>query len=239
MKSSVAAVLLLVGAVCGQWNNWNAATSNSVDLAKQFQSMDDNGNAQFGYSHPGQSSVTHRDAQGGQRGSYAYIDPEGREIRVSYIADEQGYRIVSNDQVNVAQPIRAANIAPVAGNFLQETPEVAAARAAHMAALNAALANARASGNVDDGSWQAEAAPQQQRWTAPAPVQQNWNAPAQQTWNAPAQQTWTAPVQQNWATPQRWDMPQPVQDTPEVAAAKIQFQQAFQQAAALAASQPE
>lgn len=257
--SQVAVILLLVGAVYSQ------------DLARQFQSMDDFGNAQFGYSHPGQSSVTHRDAEGGQRGSYAYIDPDGREVRVSYIADQDGFRIVGNDQVAPApqqairaqQPVRS-HIAPVSGNFLQDTPEVAAARATHLAALNAALANARASGE-DDGSWSAEQdqrwsnpAPVQQQWTAPAPVQQQWTAPApvqQQRWTNPAtvpQQNWNTDISPTWNAPpnwnvvpthntapaQQWNLPQAVQDTPEVAAAKAEFQRAFQQAAALAAANP-
>lgn len=171
-------------------------------------------------------------------GSYAYIDPEGREIRVSYIADENGFRIVSNDQVApVLSPAPVVHAQPLSGNYLQETPEVAAARAAHMAALAAALANSKSSGQ-DDGSWNE---PKQQSWTAPVQPQPTWSAPVQPqpTWAAPVQQTWAAPVQQNWAAPQRWDLPQPVQDTPEVAAAKAEFQRAFVQAAALAAAQPE
>jgi hypothetical protein len=110
-----------------QQSTWVAPQSvqpSTSDTARQYQSQDGFGQAKFGYSHPGQSAETHRDAQGNQVGSYAYINPEGREIRVNYIADKNGFR-VDNDHT-------------------QETAEVAAARSSHMAAHAAALAAAKA-----------------------------------------------------------------------------------------------
>jgi len=194
----VAAVLLLACAVSGQ--NLN------VGSARQFQSADGAGQASFGYSHPGQASVTHRDHRGNQMGSYAYISPDGEEIRVSYIADEQGFRIVSNDQV----PISNAPAVPVlSGNYIAETPEVAAARAEHMAAL----ARAAAANGVPQNTWS------QQTWTAPAPVQQTWSAPA--------------------VSQQRWDLPAPVGYTAEVAAERAAFFAAYNAAAKAAAENPE
>ena len=69
---------------------------------------------------------------GNQVGSYAYINPEGKEIRVSYVADSLGFRVISND----------LPVGPVANMMVpmavRETAEVAAARAAHMAAFNEA-----------------------------------------------------------------------------------------------------
>ena len=197
----MAAVLLLACAVTGQ--NLN------VGSARQFQSADGAGQASFGYSHPGQASVTHRDHRGNQMGSYAYISPEGEEIRVSYIADEQGFRIVSNDQV----PISNAPAVPVlSGNFISETPEVAAARAEHAAAHARAAANA-----VPQNTWSS------------APVVQN-------TWSSPvvAQNTWSTP-----AVAQRWDLPAPVGYTAEVAAERANFFAAYNQAARLAAESPD
>ncbi|XP_046452146.1 pupal cuticle protein-like [Daphnia pulex] len=192
MKTSVAALLLLACAVSGQtWGNTGAYS----DIARQFQSQDGFGQAKFGYSHPGQSAETHRDARGNQVGSYAYINPEGREIRVNYIADENGYR-VDND-------------------YTQETPEVAAARSAHLAAHAAALAAARA------------ASPNQEQWVAPQPKK---SVPAP----VPVQQiAWTAPPTTRWNTVQAQPgLPQSVQDTPEVAAAKAEFFNTFRIAAA-------
>lgn len=197
-------------------------------------------------------------------GSYAYIDPDGNEVRVSYIADEQGYRIVSNDQVPLtnASPVPAV----ISGNYLAETPEVAAARAEHLAAL------ARAGGAIHPNSW--SPAPVQQTWSAPV-VQQTWS---QQRWDQPApmgdtpevanakleffraynaaakaaaenpdpeppRQTWSAPVvqTQTWSAPapvvQRLDLP--TTDTPEVIAAKQRFFEAYNIAARAAALNPE
>jgi hypothetical protein len=58
-------------------------------------------------------------------GSYAYFNPEGKEVRVSYTADHRGFRVLSND-------LPVANlVAPVQ---VPETIEVAQAKAAHLAA---------------------------------------------------------------------------------------------------------
>ena len=100
--------------------------------ASQYHSQDELGQASFGYAHPGQSATNLRDAFGNQIGSYAYINPEGKEVRVSYTADSRGFRVLSND-LPVA-PV-ANLVAPVQ---VQDTPEVAAAKATHMAALAAA-----------------------------------------------------------------------------------------------------
>ena len=90
--------------------------------ATQFHAQDELGQASFGYSHPGQAATTFRDAFGNQVGSWAYINPEGKEVRVSFVADANGFRVLSNDL-------------PVAPLAVQDTAEVAAAKAAHFEAL--------------------------------------------------------------------------------------------------------
>jgi hypothetical protein len=199
----VAAILLLACAVSGRW----VQQPTTSDVARQFQSQDGFGQAKFGYSHPGQSAETHRDAKGNQVGSYAYISPEGREIRVNYIADEHGYR-VDNDHT-------------------QETAEVAAARSSHLAAHAAALAAARAA-TPDQEQWDAPQ-PIKSKPVVTVPQQQSWSAPQQTTWEAP-QRSWAAaePVQVNYG------LPQPVEDTPEVRAAKAEFYASYREAAARA-----
>ena len=169
-------------------------------MARQYQSQDGNGQAKFGYSHPGQSAETHRDARGHQVGSYAYINPEGREIRVNFIADENGYR-VDNDHT-------------------QETAEVAAARSSHLAAHAAALAAAKA------------ASPNQESWETPQPIKSNpvVTVPQQTSWTAPQQTTWSEPV----SSQVQYGLPQPVEDTPEVRAAKQEFYAVYNEAAARA-----
>jgi len=100
--------------------------------ASQYHAQDELGQASFGYAHPGQAASNYRDGLGNQIGSYAYINPEGKEVRVSYTADSRGFRVLSND-LPVA-PV-ANLVAPVQ---VQDTPEVTAAKADHAAAVAAA-----------------------------------------------------------------------------------------------------
>jgi hypothetical protein len=193
------AIVLFACAVSGRW------VQQTDELARQFQSQDGFGQAKFGYSHPGQSAETHRDAKGNQVGSYAYINPEGREIRVNFIADENGYR-VDNDHT-------------------QETAEVAAARSSHLAAHAAALAAARAA-SPDQDSWETPQPIESSKSVVPVPT-----APQQTTWEA-SQRSWSAPV--SVPTQVQYGLPQPVEDTPEVRAAKAEFYAVYQEAAARA-----
>jgi len=100
--------------------------------ATQYHAQDELGQASFGYSHPGQAATNLRDGFGNQIGSYAYINPEGKEVRVSYTADSRGFRVLSND-LPVA-PV-ANLVAPVQ---VEDTPEVAKAKADHAVAVTAA-----------------------------------------------------------------------------------------------------
>ena len=100
--------------------------------ATQYHAQDELGQASFGYAHPGQAATNLRDGLGNQIGSYAYINPEGKEVRVSYTADSRGFRVLSND-LPVA-PV-ANLLAPVQ---VQDTHEVAKAKADNAAAVTAA-----------------------------------------------------------------------------------------------------
>ena len=92
-------------------------------FSSQYHAQDVLGQASYGFSHPGQAASHYRDAFGNQVGSYAYINPEGKEVRVSYTADSRGFRVLSND----------LPVAPIddnkAPNPVQDTPEVAEAKA--------------------------------------------------------------------------------------------------------------
>jgi len=98
--------------------------------SSQYHSQDELGQATYGYSYPGQASSTTRDAFGNQIGSYAYINAEGKEVRVSYVADANGFRVLSNDlpqapvDNQVAPVFTGVGPAPV-----EDTPEVIAAKA--------------------------------------------------------------------------------------------------------------
>jgi hypothetical protein len=94
----------------------------------QYHSQDELGQASYGHSEPGQAHAAIRDAAGNVRGSYAYIDPNGKEVRVNYVAGHGGFRAESNALPQAPVSILAQPL-PV-----QDTPEVVAARAAHFAA---------------------------------------------------------------------------------------------------------
>lgn len=116
-----------------------------VAAANQYHSQDVLGQASYGYSYPGQAAVNHRDAFGNQVGSYAYINPEGKEVRVSYVADANGFRVLSNalpqaPSNDLSAPVfNAVGPAPV-----EDTAEVAAAKAEFFRLYKEAAAAAEA-----------------------------------------------------------------------------------------------
>ena len=69
----------------------------TAGLTYKYHAQDELGQASFGYSHPGQSSSTVIDAAGNHIGSYSYVDPFGKLVQVSYVADGLGFRQVSNN----------------------------------------------------------------------------------------------------------------------------------------------
>ncbi|KAK4019577.1 hypothetical protein OUZ56_001592 [Daphnia magna] len=93
-------------------------------FTSQYHTQDVFGQAAHGYAYPGQAASNYRDAFGNQVGSYAYIGPQGKEVRVNYVADALGFRVLSNNL-------------PVAP---EDTPEVAAAKADHVKLVKEALA---------------------------------------------------------------------------------------------------
>ena len=63
---------------------------------QQWNTQDEIGQASFGYSYSGQAATNVRDADGNMAGSWAYVDPAGKLINVSYTADQRGFRVSSN-----------------------------------------------------------------------------------------------------------------------------------------------
>jgi len=102
----------------------------------QYHAQDELGQASHGYAYPGQAAAETRDAAGNVRGSYAYVNPNGHEVRVNYVADQGGFRAESN-ALPVAPAATLVGPAPV-----QDTIEVASAKAAHFAAVAEATARA-------------------------------------------------------------------------------------------------
>jgi len=170
--------------------------------SSQYHAQDELGQATYGYSYPGQASSTTRDAFGNQIGSYAYINAEGKEVRVSYVADANGFRVLSNDlpqapvDNQVAPVFTGVGPAPV-----EDTPEVVAAKAEFFKMFKEAAEAAAASPE---------------------------SAPESATEAAPEAESDAVEV-----------MSAPVEYTPEVSAARAEFFKMYDEAAAAAAAAPE
>ena len=119
--------------------------------SNQFQAQDEFGNLQYGYSNL--NSVKHEvgNTYAGVSGGYSYVDANGQLQRVEYIADGAGFRVadsrlpVFNPEPLVAptfnpEPLVAPTFNPEPLVAPEDTPEVAAAKAEHLAAVEAAKA---------------------------------------------------------------------------------------------------
>ncbi|XP_026501322.2 pupal cuticle protein-like [Vanessa tameamea] len=137
--------------------------------------------------------------------------------------DNSGQWNDNSGQWNAAAAAPAWNAAGHAPAPVAETPEVAQARAAHLAALSAANSAPNNNGQ--------------------------WNAPAHNQWNAPAQNQWNAPAQNKWNGAPSWQGP-PAQirlaqngagilETPEVAAARAAHLAAHSQVSHAAPAHPQ
>merc|ERR1712027_203302 len=114
--------------------------------SSQFHAQDEFGQFSFGYENINSAKTETKDAFGVTRGSYQYVDANGILQTVNYIADPvNGFR--------------------VAGTNIPVAPEVAAARAEHLAAHEKAKAEA-AEASIEkreaepiDGDYEIPAAP--------------------------------------------------------------------------------
>merc|ERR1712126_614312 len=127
--------------------------------ASQYHSQDEFGSAAYGHVQPNQAHSAVRDYTGAVRGSYSYINAEGKEIFVDYIADQGGFRVLSNSlpvgpENNLQAPVFEGKAPVFEGKApvfdlegpapVEDTPEVKAAREEHLAAHAKALAAAEA-----------------------------------------------------------------------------------------------
>merc|ERR1719464_104187 len=108
-------------------------------VGSQFHSQDELGNLNYGYTNINSAKQEVGNTYGGVQGAYSYVDANGELQRVEYVADDLGFR-VADSRLPLA-PVYDG-VAPVFDPELpvapEDTPEVKAARAAHMAALEAA-----------------------------------------------------------------------------------------------------
>merc|ERR1712110_626843 len=114
-------------------------------LSSQFAAQDEFGNTQYGYSNLNSAKHEVGNAFTGVSGSYQYVDANGKLQTVNYVADALGFR-VEDTRLPVA-PVYdgVAPEAPVydgvAPEPVQDTPEVVAAREAHLAAFEEVVAS--------------------------------------------------------------------------------------------------
>ncbi|XP_042869318.1 uncharacterized protein LOC122251435 [Penaeus japonicus] len=120
-----------------------AAVAPVAPIQSQYHAQDEIGQYSFGYAGGPSSRAESRDAFGVVRGSYNYVDSEGKVQTQHYVADALGFR-VSGTNLPVAPD--APEAAPLAAlpEPVQDTPEVASAKAAHQQAYDEAAAAAAA-----------------------------------------------------------------------------------------------
>jgi len=100
-----------------------------VPVISKYHAQDEFGQYQFGYADAYSNRNENRDLNGVVSGSYNYVDANGVPQTVNYIADHQGFR---------AQGTTIQFDAKAAPLPVEDTPEVVAARAAHLKAYAAA-----------------------------------------------------------------------------------------------------
>merc|ERR1719510_1077526 len=101
-------------------------------VGSQFHAQDEFGNLNYGYTNTNSAKQEVGNTYGGVQGAYSYVDANGELQRVEYVADDLGFR-VADSRLPVAPTFNPEPlVAP------EDTAEVKAAKAAHMAAVEAA-----------------------------------------------------------------------------------------------------
>jgi len=129
----------------------------------QFHAQDGLGNLNYGYANINSNAHVVGNTYGGVTGAYSYVDANGKLQQVEYVADAAGFRTADsrlpvapvydgvaptfNPEPLVAptfnpEPLVAPVFTGVAPEPVEDTPEVAEAKAAHLALLLAANAPA-------------------------------------------------------------------------------------------------
>lgn len=243
-----------------------------AELSSQYHAQDSLGQYSYGYNGGLSAKAETKSFDGVTRGSYSYLDAENKLQTVSYTADAlNGFRALAS---NLPQPPVETRMAP---EPVQDTPEVAKAKADHMVAFEEAkLRNAAAASSFDDNAVIVNAGPAAAiapiTYAAAAPIAlapasgfayshstlnlkpeplaiSSYAAPAAVQYSAiPASHIYShapayaysygAPAYYNnvyaRALPMAEALPQQVQDTPEVAQAKLEHFQAVAEAKARA-----
>ncbi|XP_047112462.1 ice-structuring glycoprotein-like [Schistocerca piceifrons] len=158
-----------------------AAVVAPVSISSQYHAQDELGQYNYGY-HDGISAKSEvRGIDGSVAGGYSYVDGNGVVQSARYTADAvNGFRVsATNLPVAPAAPEAPALEAP---KPVEDTPEVAEAKAAHATAVAEAAARAAAAPEVPEPAAVAVSAPASYAVAAPAIA---YSAPAV-AYSAPA-----------------------------------------------------
>ncbi|XP_064104024.1 cuticle protein 6-like [Macrobrachium nipponense] len=126
-------------------------TSNKLyrtsPIQSQYHAQDELGQYSFGYAGGPAARSETRDAFGIVRGSYNYVDSDGKIQTQHYVADALGFRVSGTNLPVAPDAPAAAPLAALPGPLpepVQDTPEVAAAKTAFRIAYDEAAAAAAA-----------------------------------------------------------------------------------------------
>jgi hypothetical protein len=136
------------------------AVAPPVAPSSQFQAQDEFGNLQYGYANINSQKHEVGNTYGGVSGSYSYVDANGEVQTTNYIADHLGFRVQAT---NLPVAPAAPKVAPLEGPVfdpaplvgpvfdlvgpapVEDTPEVAAAKAEFQAAFDEAASREKRS----------------------------------------------------------------------------------------------
>lgn len=128
----------------------------AAPVSSQYHAQDELGQYSYGYASGLSAKAETKTFDGITRGSYSYVDAEGKLQSVEYVSDAlNGFRAAaSNLPVAPAVPAVPALAAPVP---VVDTPEVAEAKAKHLAAIQEIASRASAAPAEEASSSEAPA----------------------------------------------------------------------------------
>ncbi|XP_063585307.1 uncharacterized protein LOC134762689 [Penaeus indicus] len=123
-------------------------------IESQYQAVDQYGQYAFGFTGGDLARSETRGADGSVRGSYSYVDEEGRTQTQHYVADELGFRVTGTNLPRAPEVPAGGAANPVYEPLptpqpVRDTPEVAAAKAAFLKAYNEAAIAAAEAPDID------------------------------------------------------------------------------------------
>merc|ERR1711953_728007 len=118
-----------------------------LNPSSQFQAQDEFGNIQYGYSNINSQKHETGNTYGGVSGSYSYVDANGVVQTTNYIADGLGFRVQATNLPAAPEvaPLEQPTFNLVGPAPVEDTPEVAAAKAEFQAAFDEAASRAQRS----------------------------------------------------------------------------------------------